>query len=174
MTDLTCGQGGSTGQEIVNRINKLSKLQPRGSMRTAPITVSIPSAGGSPVLVSPNFTEKVTEREGLAVDLAAGTITNNTGNGYSSAILTLGITADFPNNETLHLFAYVNGSPYSANPMAVSGEGNKDGVNMFWQSEFSLAAGDVIDIRAISSDATAFNVDITRATFRLDVDNHEL
>ena len=170
MADLTCGQGGSTGAEIVARINELTKLDPRGSMRLAVEVVQQFTDDVEPIVME-CFDTVVTERTGLVVDPLVGySISNNTGHAFASAVVTVGLNIVFPGSESLEVYLYVNGIMYSDNPIVVQGDGNSKPTELFWQSDIALAVGDILDLRGRNEASGSYNCTFTRSTFRVDCD----
>ena len=168
-TDLTCGSGGSTGQEVIDRINGLTSLDLRATGRlTAPETVTITD---TTTLVLPVADEARTQRGGFEVDITRHALVNASGKAYDSVIVTVGLNVRFPGNEQLDIWVYVNDVAYSAVEFTMQGRGNQKPQSIFWQSDVSLADGDIIDIRGTSPDAgTSYDLVIERTQFRIDAD----
>lgn len=174
MADITCGQGGSTGQEIVDRINFLSRLNPRASMRITDTAIQPISDDAEPKVLTECFDATVTQRGGLAANHNAASITNNTGSDFSSAILSVGLNIALAANNTLEVYVFVNGVSYSNHPITITGEGVGSPIDTFWQSDIAIEAGDIVDIRGRNADIGLYDLSVFRSTMRLDVDNREL
>ncbi len=178
MADLTCGQGGSTGSEIIAQINKntealailntLAQVDPRGSLRLATEVTQTITDNATPVLLN-CFDTVVTEQNGFTVtDPVSGTatITNDTGSTVK-ALLAVGLNVDFPANETLELFIYIEGVQYSSLPLIIQGLGSDKPTSTYWESEVVLNDGATIDVRGRNADAGSYDITFLRTTFRL-------
>jgi len=178
MADLTCGQGGSTGSQIIHRINEntqaldilniLAQVDPRGSLRLAVQATQTITDNVDPVLLG-CFDTIVTTQNGLEPKLEGdnkATIKNTTGS-TAKVILSVGLNVDFPANETLEVFVYVNGVVYSDLPIIVQGLGSDKPISMYWESEIILNADDVVDLRGRNADAGSYDITYLRSTFRL-------
>ena len=195
MADLTCGQGGSTGQEIINRINentaaaaanvlaldavdvRLDELEmpdPRASLRLASTVPSFTITDSVDPVVMPCFDTVVTEQGGFDgfTDANGGTITNTNTFGIK-ALVAIGLNVDFSANETLEVYLYVNSAQYSTLPMVIQGEGSGHPVGMYWESEIDLPAGAILDIRGRNGDAGNYDIAFLRSTLRADADYSE-
>ena len=192
MADLTCGEGGSSGQQIIDRINentaaivinvdaiaaldvRLSALElpdPRASVRLAAIVPAFTISDDVIPVLMPCFDTVVTEQGGYDAYIdpvdSGGSLTNSTG-GTMEALLAVGMNVDFSGNETLEVYVYVNGAQYSALPMVIQGEGSGHPVGMYWESEIILDAGDTVDIRGRNGDTGSYDIAFLRCTFRID------
>ena len=178
MADLTCGQGGSNGTAIINRINEnthaldilniLAQVDPRGSLRLAAETTQTITDSSIPVLLG-CFDTIVTTQNGLEPKLEGdnkATIKNTTGSTIK-AILSVGVNVDFPANETLEVFVYVNGVVYSDLPITVQGNGTDKPISAYWESEVILNADDVVDLRGRNADTGSYDITYLRSTFRI-------
>jgi len=167
-TDLICGTGGSTGAEVIGRINDLSQLDPRATGRIAtPITVTIDDSTHA---LLPMMDTVVTQRGGFEVDLGTQTLVNNSGAKYNSVIVTIGLNVKFPGTESLDLWVYVNDQQYSASEFTVRGMGDHKPQSIFWQSDVTLQDGDRIDVRGVNANNGSYDLTIERTQFRIDSD----
>ncbi len=178
MAELTCGQGGSNGSQIINQINDntealallniLAQVDPRGSLRLAAEATQTITDNSIPVLLG-CFDTIVTSQNGLEPTLEGdnkATIKNTT-DSTIKAILSIGLNVDFPANETLELYAYVNGVAYSSLPLIVQGNGTDKPISAYWESEVILNADDVVDLRGRNADTGSYDITYLRSTFRL-------
>jgi hypothetical protein len=171
-TELECGSGGSTGLEVITRINQLSELDPRatGHLLTA---VSVDVDDTTPVLL-PCVDDAKTQRGGFEVDTTNYRLVNNSGNDYESVIVTIGLNVRFAGTEQLDIWAYKNGQPYSTSEFTIQGRGTNKPVAVFWQSDISLLNGDYIDLRAQNADTGTFTCVLERVQFRIDADRKDV
>ena len=194
MADLTCGQGGSTGLEIVTRINEntaaatanadaIALLQadvielehgdPRASVRLATSVPAFTITDDLEPVLMPCFDTIVTEQAGFDAYIdpvdSGGNLTNSTGFSIK-CLVAMGLNVDFPANETLEVYVYINGARYSDNPMVMQGEGSGHPVSVYWESEVELADGDTLDIRGRNGDTGSYDIAFLRSTFRMDAD----
>ena len=178
MADLTCGQGGSTGAEIVAQINNntsaldilnvLAQVDPRGSLRLAAETTQTITDSAIPDLLQ-CFDTIVTSQNGLTPILGldnTASITNLTGQNIK-AILSIGINVKFPSSETIEVFLYVNDKAYSDLPIVVQGMGTAKPISMYWESEIILNVGDIVDVRGRNADTGTYDITYVRSTLRL-------
>jgi len=193
MADLTCGQGGSTGAEIVGRINEntlagtdnlalidaltlrvaeLEMPDPRASLRLSTIVSGFQITDDATPVVMPCFDTVVIEQggfDGFIDSGVSGSITNSTGFEIP-ALVAIGLNVDFPANETLEVYLYVDGVQYSTLPMIIQGNGNGKPVGLYWESEILLDIGAVLDIRGRNGDAGNYDIEFLRSTLRVDAD----
>jgi len=194
MADLTCGSGGSTGQEIITQINtntsdiaaldvRVTALEgtntgtnpgqndatmsvPRVSCRTVNnTTITLDDVSFS---IIPMFDSVVTERGGFEANLNGYSIGNASAPNQSSVVVSIGLNINFPSNETLELQLFINDQPYSDENFYIRGIGDNIPVAFFWQSELSLAEGDMLDVRGRNATGGTVDLDIVRTHFRLD------
>ena len=177
MADLTCGAGGSTGSEIIAQINEntarmemltvLAQVDPRGSLRLSTDTTQTITDSAIPDLLE-CFDTIVTSQNGFIPKLTGNTATITNDSGYNSkAIVSVGLNVDFPANETLEVFLFVNGVVYSDVPLLVQGNGNGKPISMYWESEVVFADGDVLDIRGRNADTGTYDIKFLRSTLRI-------
>ncbi len=194
MADLTCGTGGSTGYEIVTRINEntngivgtkddiaenrnnivknegqivaLKAYDPRAAMRlNSAVDVDI-SDDPTPILL-PVFDTIITERGGFDANTGMYRLTNNTGYDIEVTV-SIGINIKFSSTEKLDVWVYHNDQPYTNSEFTVRGEGDTKPVAIFWQSVFDMANGDHIDIRGKNSSSGTYTATFERTHFRID------
>ena len=200
---LSCGSGGSTGAEIVDRINlntdavedhdtrvndlettvvdhetriaanetaitALQQRAPRASMAvTTSQTLSL-SDDATPTIIA-IFDTVVTERGGLEADTTLGRLTNTSGGTFEDCVVSIGFDVEFPGTEEMELSVYHNGTPIAASPaFYLRGIGSNKPVVIFWQGEITLNDGDYIDIRARNAASGNVDVNVLRATYRID------
>ena len=171
-TDLTCGSGGSTGAEVITRINRLSELDPRATGRIA--TPAIVSINDADVVILPVIDEARTQRSGFEVDVDNNRLVNNTGFDFESVIVTIGINVSFPGSEELDLWVYLNDTPYASSEFSMQGRGNTKPQSVFWQSDVAMAHGDYIDVRGKNSATGTYDLTIERTQFRIDGDRKDV
>ena len=171
-TDLTCGSGGSTGLEVITRINQLSELDPRatGHLLTA---VQVDVNDTTPVIL-PCIDNVKTQRGGFEVDTTNYRLINNSGHTYDSVIVTIGLNVRFPSTEQLDVWAYLNGAPYATSEFTVKGEGTNKPSAVFWQSDVTLQDGDYIDLRVMNAASGSFTCTLERVQFRIDADYKDI
>ncbi len=196
MADLTCGQGGSSGQEIIDRINEntaaieanaaeivldeariveLEMPDPRASLRLGTVVPAFTVTDDLTPVVMPCFDTVVTEQggfDGLIVPDVSGSITNSNAF-HIKALVAIGLNVDFSANETLEVYLYVDGLQYSGLPMVIQGEGSGHPVGMYWESEIDLPAGAVLDLRGRNGDPGSYDISFLRSTLRADADYSE-
>jgi len=167
-TQLTCGSSGSTGAEVINRINELSKVNPRATGRlSTPVVVTVDD---TTEILLPCIDEARTERGGFVVDTNNYSLTNASGYDYESVLVSIGLNVRFSGTEQLDIWVYLNGQPYTTSEFTIKGEGTNKPVAVFWQSDVALANGDTIDIRAKNAASGSFDCTIERTQFRIDAD----
>ena len=167
-TDLTCGSSGSTGAEVTQRINQLSRLDPRatGHLLTA---INVDVNDSTTVLLECMDNIK-TQRSGFEVDLTGHRLINRSGHDFESVIVTIGLNVRFSGTEQLDVWAYKNGNPYATSEFTIKGEGTNKPSAVFWQSDISLADGDYIDLRVKNAASGSFTCVLERVQFRIDAD----
>ena len=170
MTPLTCGTGGSTGLEIVTRINEVSQLTPRATLRTAStMSQTIDDSAPTKLLI---FDGEVTSRNGFKADASTSELIVETGN-YESVIVSIGLNVTFPGSESMQIWAYVNDTPYSPYEFVIRGRGDAKPVMAFWQSDVALSEGDKVSLWA-QSISGSIDVTFIRSQFRIDADHREI
>jgi len=167
-TGLTCGSGGSTGAEVIDRINELSKLDPRATGHL--LTAFVFTVGDTSPELLPCLDDIKTERGGFEVDLTNHRLLNNSGYDLESVIVSIGLNVRFSGNEQLDVWAYKNGQPYSTSEFTIKGEGTNKPSAVFWQSDIALDHGDYIYIRVMNAAGGSFDCTIERVQFRIDAD----
>ena len=167
-TPLKCGTGGSTGAEIVQRINDLATIDPRATAKlSAPVTVTLDDT--TPVKLEIFDTTK-TERTGFEVNLSQHRLVNNSGKSYYSAILTIGLNVRFPAQEKLDLWLYVNGVASSTSEFTIRGEGDNKPVAVFWQTDIQFNDGDYLELYGINAATGSVDVVFEHVHFRVEAD----
>ena len=167
-TDLICGSGGSTGAEVIQRINELGILDPRATGHLAtPVSITIDDTAA---IKLPCIDDVVTQRGGFEVDATNHRLVNNSGQAYESVIVSIGLNVRFPGTETMDIWAYVNGTPYASSEFTLRGIGSNKPQSVFWQSDVTLNDGDYIEIWAMNGATGTADIDIERVQFRMDAD----
>ena len=170
-TDLICGTGGSTGAEVIQRINELSHLDPRATAHLlTPIAVDLDDTTTEKL---PVFDDAKTERAGFEVNLNEYQLVNNSGQDFFSVLVSVGLNVRFPSTEQLDLWVYLNDQPYSTSEFTIRGQGTNKPTAVFWQSDVTLQDGDHIDLRAKNAASGSVTVTFERVQFRIDADYKE-
>ena len=138
-----------------NRITKWKDVKAViGSARLdVPYDVIIPK----PDYVIAAFDDVVINTDGLTVDVNAHTITVDDAGYYK---FSFSFNGYFAGNDDMKLMPFINGNPYSPDPIIKSGEGNNDNIVVSWTSITQLNAGDVIDLRLGNNDTSQGNINL--------------
>jgi len=164
---ITCGQGGSTGTEIVDRINELAKLDPRATLVLADAstlaTQDITDNATKQLLLA--YDTITTQQTGFVGDLTAQTVGNNTGHRFESVILTVGLNLEFSGE--LEFGAFIDGFQIGESH-GLQGRGAGKPVALNWQADYYLDSGSVIDIRARVVGSGNITVTYKSAHLRID------
>lgn len=170
MADLTCGEGGSNGAEIIERINQLTKLDPTAALRLGTAKAQTFADGAAPELMT-CFDAVVSEINGFTADAVAGSVTNGSSTQiFTDVRLVIGVNAHFATTEELEIYTYINDVQYSTQPLSMNGLGNGKGVSMFWETTLSLNPLDVVTLKAKNGAAGALTVNYLRATLKIEAD----
>jgi len=81
-----------------------------------------------------------------------------------------GINADFASNEELEVIPYINGVPYSDDPVFMRGLGTNKPVSFFWISQVTLQPNDIITLMARSSITNDITVNFQRSVLAMKID----
>ena len=196
MADLICGEGGSTGIEIVAAIN--ANTNQKGDLTLLTTTakdtlvnavnelhtlVGLPSKGsmrleGDLVQVIGNTYETmecfnaVSSQRGevLVTAGAVGSIQYTGTEIDREAELHYGINADFASNEEIEVIPYLNGVEYSDDPITLRGLGNGKPVSFFWISQVTLQPNDIITLMARSSITNDITLTFQRTVLAMKID----
>jgi len=173
--NLSCGQGGSTGMEIITRLNSLAILDPMASVRLAGnLTQSIPT--GLPIPLN-CASDVLTQRTGFvaSVDVkGVPTLQNNSGVDFESVIVSLGLNVEIASQgDELEVYVYMSldsgasWSPYSSDPARIQGAGTGKPVSIYWESDAPLPKGAMLQLWGDNGDgSTDADVTFLRTTFR--------
>ena len=101
-------------------------------------------------------------RGDITADINTNSITVGSDGVYDVLI---GVDAAFGGSEELNVMAFVNGSAYSPNAMAIQGRTSNKPVSLFWHTTVQLSAGMEIDVRGINGDSGAFTINMQRMYF---------
>ena len=171
-TDLTCGSGGSTGAEVIQRINELSELDPRATGHlTTPVSVDLNDTTDVKV---PIIDAIVTQRGGFEVNTTNYRLINNSGHTFDSIIVSIGLNVRFSSSEIMDIYVYKNGALYSPSEFTLRGEGDNKPVSVFWQSDITLNDGEYIEVWARNGASGNVTVQLERTQFRMDADYKDI
>ncbi len=168
-TAITCGQGGSNGAEWAQRINELSLVDPRATMRlqdaaTNPDQVVTDSATLQLIAA---FDSIVRERSGFLVDLATSSVSNSNSVTFDSVIYTINLNMAYSGE--LEFGAFVNGVQ-GGSAFFLQGRGSARAVSITWSGEITLASGDILDFRVRNPDTGNVTVSWKSSHLRIDAD----
>lgn len=170
MANLSCGQGGSTGAEIIQRINELTKLDPSGAMNLTVTKEQTFTDDEEPILITA-FDNITIERTGIAVDASVNySITNNTGHSFDKALIHVGFNIEFPAGESLETYAYINGVRVPNSLFVIQGEGNGKPISAYWSAILAIPQGFAVDIRGRNADGGSFTCNFLNSVLHLDCD----
>ena len=167
-TELTCGAGGSTGQEVIDRINALSQVPPRATLRSSKdFLVNLDDTGYTKLEV---FDDAVTSRGGFNADNALHRLVNNSGQVFDSVIVSIGLNVRFSGTEIMDVLVYINDAPYSGTEFSLRGEGDNKPISIFWQSDVTINPDDHIEVWAKNGATGNLSATIERTQFRMEAD----
>jgi len=170
MADLTCGEGGSNGAEIIERINELTKLDPTAALRLAAPKAQTFADGAAPALME-CFDTVVSQINGFTADGALYEIANGSDTQiFNDVRLVVGVNAHFTATEELELYTYINDVQYSAQPLSLHGLGDGKGTSIFWETTLTLSPLDKVTIKGKNGAAGALTVNYLRATLKIEAD----
>jgi len=170
MADLLCGEGGSTGAEIIERINQLTKLDPTAALRLDAPKAQTFADGAAPELMT-CFDAVVSQINGFTADAVLGEIANGSDTQiFTDVRLIIGVNAHFTATEELELYTYINDVQYSAQPLSIHGLGDGKGVSIFWETTLTLNPLDKITIKGKNGAAGGLTVNYLRATLKIEAD----
>jgi hypothetical protein len=170
-TPLTCGENGSTGYEVIARINQLSEPDPRATGGlSAPTDVEV---DGNAATVAAIIDEVVTERSGFTVDISNHRLINNSGKNYASVIVSVGINVSFSSDDAFDVWVYKNGTAEASSKFTVRGSADGVPVSAFYQTDIAMENGDYIDIRVKNVGSGTFTCSFENAQIRIDADEEE-
>ena len=79
--------------------------------------------------------------------------------------VTIALNVEFPGNEELNVYTYVDGIAYSSNPISLRGQGAGNPTELIWTSLMALSAGNVIDMRGSNGIVGSFSCQFIRSRF---------
>jgi hypothetical protein len=169
--ELTCGQGGSNGAEIIARLNELTKLDPKVSMRLtnyATHPTQVINDDPTPVLLQA-FDTIITERTGFVAEVASQSLKNNSGHPFNSVNLTFGLNVEIASTEKMQVYLCVNGEVVNLDtPIVITGGGTGNPVEITWDLDGALPAGAVVDLRARNAATGTLTIKYLLAYFRME------
>jgi len=178
-TQITCGEGGTTGADWAIRVNELSRLAPKASVRKAVTnTQLILSAEATPLELA---TDVITQRTGFTASVTDNVPTLVNGNkALESVNISIGLNVSVSSKfDVLALLLYVSTdgvvwTEFSPNPIVIQGPGEDSPVSFFWQSDIEMASGQMLQMWGKSMSGSDFTISMGRSTFKIEADNAEL